>query len=142
MGDIGFFKKMVKLVTDLSDDNSRGVGAVIVGEYDTILSYGSNTIPEGVNKTKDRVEKPNKYKWIGHAERNAIYSAAKRGVSLDGSTMYCSYFPCSDCARGIIQSGIIELYTTKPDLTHNKWGKSWECALEMFNESKVKINFI
>ena len=142
MSDISFFKKMVNLVTDLSDDNSRGVGAVIVGKHDTILSYGSNTIPEGVNKTKDRLGKPNKYKWIGHAERNAIYSAAKRGISLDGSTMYCSYFPCSDCARGIIQSGIVELYTSKPDVNHKKWGDSWKCALQMFEESGVKIQYI
>lgn len=137
-----FFVKSLKLFSELSDDESRQVASIIVDGNDTIVSYGSNTLPIGVEKTDERISKPNKYTWIGHAERNAIYDAAKRGIKLEGTKMYCSYFPCADCARGIIQSGISELYTTKPDLTHEKWGESWKCALEMFKESGVQINFI
>ena len=137
-----FFDKALKLIADLSEDKSRQVSAIIVDENDTIISYGSNTLPSGVNKSDDRLQKPKKYTWIGHAERNAIYDAAKRGIKLEGTKMYCSYFPCADCARGIIQSGISELYTTEPDLKHEKWGESWTCALEMFKESGVQIHFI
>tara|TARA_B100000927_G_scaffold161479_1_gene130149 strand:+ start:13570 stop:13992 length:423 start_codon:yes stop_codon:yes gene_type:complete len=137
-----FFKGIVELVSGLSDDPSRGVGTIIVDQNNNILSYGSNTIPTGVIKDVDRVNKPNKYKWIEHSERNAIYSAAKRGISLDGSKMYCTYFPCCDCARAIIQSGIIELITSKPDINHEKWGESWNLASLMLEESGVKIRYI
>tara|TARA_B100000963_G_C22192155_1_gene479314 strand:- start:118 stop:540 length:423 start_codon:yes stop_codon:yes gene_type:complete len=137
-----FFKDIVDLVSGLSDDPSRGVGTIIVDQNNNILSYGSNTIPTGVIKHVDRVNKPNKYKWIEHSERNAIYSAAKRGISLGGSKMYCTYFPCCDCARAIIQSGIIELITSKPDINHEKWGESWNLASLMLEESGVKIRYI
>ena len=137
-----FFKGIVELVSGLSDDPSRGVGTIIVDQNNNILSYGSNTIPTGVIKDVDRVNKPNKYKWIEHSERNAIYSAVKRGISLDGSKMYCTYFPCCDCARAIIQSGIIELITSKPDINHEKWGESWNLASLMLEESGVKIRYI
>ena len=114
------FVKMTSVVSESSDDDNRKVGCVIVRDGDTIVAYGSNTIPEKVKKLKSRKEKPNKYSWIGHAERNAICEAAKKGISTDGCEMYCNYYPCSDCAISIIQAGISKLYTEKPDFNHHK----------------------
>ena len=94
------------------------------------------------NVTKKRYEKPQKYMWVEHAERNAIYTAGRNGISLDGCKMYVTYFPCCDCARAIIQSGIKEVYSPKPDWSHHKWGESWKVSKQMFNECGVKIKFI
>jgi deoxycytidylate deaminase len=76
------FVKMTNVVSESSDDDNRKVGCVIVRDGDTIVAYGSNTIPEKVKKLKSRKEKPNKYSWIGHAERNAICEAAKKGIII------------------------------------------------------------
>jgi dCMP deaminase len=133
------FVKMTSVVSESSDDDNRKVGCVIVRDGDTIVAYGSNTIPEKVKKLKSRKEKPNKYR---HAERNAICEAAKKGISTDGCEMYCNYYPCSDCAISIIQAGISKLYTEKPDFNHHKWGESWKRSKKMFEESGVVIEFI
>ena len=54
----------------------------------------------------ERQERPEKYWWIEHAERNAIYNAARIGTSLNNCTMYISFLPCMDCARAIVSVGI------------------------------------
>ena len=58
-----------------------------------------------------RWKSPEKYQWTEHAERNAIYNAARNGVALEGARLYLNWggCPCSDCARAIIQVGIQEV---------------------------------
>jgi len=136
------FIKMTNVISESSDDSNRKVGCVIVKDGDTMVSYASNNIPNGVKKLNSRKEKPNKYSWIGHAERNAICEAAKQGISTDGCEMYCNYYPCSDCAISIIECGISKLYTEKPDFNHHKWGESWKRSKKMFNEAGVDIEFV
>jgi deoxycytidylate deaminase len=51
--------------------------------------------------------------WVEHAERNAIYAAARCGISLEGCSMYVELMPCVDCARGIIQAGLWEVVVSK-----------------------------
>ncbi len=136
------FIKMTNVISESSDDSNRKVGCVIVKDGDTMVSYASNSIPNGVKKLNSRKEKPNKYSWIGHAERNAICEAAKQGISTDGCEMYCNYYPCSDCAISIIECGISKLYTEKPDFNHHKWGESWKRSKKMFNEAGVDIEFV
>ena len=76
-----------------------------------------------------------KYFWYGHAERNAVYNATAFGMALAGATIYCFWMPCHDCARAIIQSGIVEIvyYETMPD----RWNESQERAIEMLTEAKI-----
>ena len=65
-------------------------------------------IKELVARRRDR---PLKYLWTEHAERNAFYNAARSGISLNGCILYVNSLPpCCDCARGIIQTGIIEIH--------------------------------
>lgn len=136
-------KKYIQIansLSELSDDPKTGVGSIIVKD-DNIISHGVNELPLGLNKEYDkrRVENPLKGKWMLHAERNAIYKAARNGISLIGTKMYCTYFPCADCARGIIQAGIEKLYTEKPDFNHHKWGESWVEAIIMLKECGVEV---
>jgi dCMP deaminase len=53
--------------------------------------------------------RPTKYLWIEHAERNAICNAARAGTATEGCTLYVELMPCMDCARAIVQAGIVEV---------------------------------
>ncbi len=128
-------------LSNLSDDTEKGVAAIIV-KNDNIISYGVNKLPKGCLKLEERCEAPLKYDWLEHAEKDAIFKAAKDGVKLKNSKMYVNYFPCCDCARAIISSGIKKIYAPKPDFTNQKWGESWKISLTMFSESDVNVVFI
>jgi dCMP deaminase len=139
-----FFVSMAELASTKSKDRSTKVGAVIVGTSNNVLSIGFNGFPRGVNDDVEaRHERPLKYSLTEHAERNAIYNAARHGIRLEGATLYlnCGGLPCDDCARAIIQSGIIKVVSmNKP---FNGAGGIWEekerVSAEMFKESGVKV---
>ena len=134
------FMELAEYYSKWSKDRNRGVGAVIVYIDNRELSMGYNGFPSGFNDDVDsRHDTSMKYFYTEHAERNAIYSAVKNGVKLQNSTIYSTLFPCADCARAIIQSGIKTIVTRKPDINHHRWGKSFQVSIEMFNECKVNI---
>lgn len=92
-----------------SEDRDFHVGAVIVGAGHVVRASGYNGLPRGVSDRDDaRFDRASgeKFHWVEHAERNAIYNAARSGAALAGCTIYVTRFPCADCARAIIQSGI------------------------------------
>jgi dCMP deaminase len=124
-----------------SDDPSCQVGCVFF-KNGTIISSGTNTLPNRVNVTTNRQQRPQKYKWIEHAERNAIYKAAKQGLPLNGSSVASTLFPCADCARAIIQVGANRLITRKPPMNNARWGENFNIANKMFVEAGVKIIYI
>jgi len=115
-----YFIRQAMLIAEKSKDPSTKVGCVIVGEDNEILSTGFNGFPRGVEEGKfvklytpisQRWERPEKYKWVEHAERNAIYNAARNGIRLKNARAYLNWepVPCSDCARAFIQAGIKEI---------------------------------
>lgn len=105
-----YFLDMAALAAMRSKDRSTQVGAVIVDLNRNVRATGYNGFPRRVNDDIDaRHERPIKYRYTEHAERNAIYSAARAGVSTDGCTMYCTHAPCSDCARAVIQAGVLRI---------------------------------
>jgi len=91
----------------------------------------------------ERQEKPEKFFWFEHAERNSIYNATLIGTSLKGCKMYTNGIPCMDCARGVVQSGISEVIVDKSwddgnqgdDLEHTKR------TLQMFSETGVQVKY-
>jgi dCMP deaminase len=105
-----YFISMAELVATKSKDRSTQVGAVIVGPNHEVRSTGYNGFPRGVFDDVDyRHERPTKYEYTEHAERNAIYAAARVGTPLEDCILYLNYSPrciCSGCIRAIIQSGI------------------------------------
>lgn len=108
--DDQYFMTLAYLTAMRSPDPRTTVGAVILDREGNLVEVGFNDYPVGVNgQSPDRKIAPEKYNWIEHAERNAIYRAARRGISIDGGTMYTNMFPCANCARGIIQSGLKHL---------------------------------
>jgi dCMP deaminase len=97
-----------------SIDKDTHVGCVVVGPERNIQVKGHNTLPHGVAADPpERLGRPDKYTWVEHAERNAIYDAARWGIPLEGCTMYVDLTPCVDCARGIIQAGLWEVVVSK-----------------------------
>ena len=92
-----------------SKDPNTQVGACIVSPDNKILSMGYNGFPKGCSDDefpwrRDGDPLENKYFYTTHSELNAILNY--RGGSLEGAKLYVSLFPCNECAKAIIQSGI------------------------------------
>lgn len=145
MNWVHYFRNLAHQVKLKSKDERTQIGAVIVGKDKEIVSTGYNSFPRGiVDNRKERQERPEKYYWFEHAERNSIYNAARIGVSTKGCTMYLSCgIPCADCARGIINAGIVRIFCEKGDTgaKGKKWDESAERSWEMFQEAGVKVCF-
>lgn len=160
-----YFVEMAELVSTKSKDPSTKVGAVIVGPGNEIVSTGFNGFPRGVREheiklvdpfqgimvlDKERLDKerwekrPEKYQWVEHAERNAIFNAARYGIKTEGCRMYLNWLPipCSDCTRAIIQAGIVEIIGPTRPFTGKGEGAHYHCGeieQTMLNESGVTI---
>jgi len=136
------FMTMAYLVAMKSKDDRTRIGAVIVGPDREVRSTGYNGLPRGCkDDVDDRQTKPMKYFYFEHAERNAIYNAARMGLSVKGCTMYVMGMPCADCARAIIQSGITRVVYHKGWNDENlpKWKESAMHSQAMFDESLVHV---
>ena len=98
------------LAAKRSKDPNTQVGACIVDEGNIILSTGYNGFPYGCSDDSypwERTGEDTKYNYVVHAELNAILNA--RGKNLKGARLYVDLFPCNECAKAIIQSGIAEV---------------------------------
>lgn len=101
-----FFLAEAFFLSGKSKDPSTQCGCVVVSRDNDELTRGWNDLPRGIAHRPERHQRPDKYIWTEHAERNAIYNAGRMGVSLQGATLYVTRMPCPECARAIIQSGI------------------------------------
>jgi dCMP deaminase len=140
-----YFINIAEQVKEKSKDINTKIGTVIVGKDKEILSTGYNSFPRGLNDELDeRQERPEKYFWFEHSERNAIYNAARIGVSLKESTAYLtSGLPCMDCARGLVQSGVVKIVCKEVCTTKNqgKWEEQQKRSLLMLSECGVVVEF-
>ena len=98
-----------------SPSRPRKVGAVLVLADGATTLATCNDFPVGVRDTEARHAHPDRLLWIEHAERNAIFAAARSGLPTAGATLIATFHPCADCARAIVQAGIATLYTLAPD---------------------------
>ena len=135
-------KRLFKLARDVaewSSDPHTKVGSVIVGPGNDVRAIGYNGLPRNIENQSDRFQGELKSFWIEHAERNAIYSAARSGVALPGCRMYVSWFPCADCARAIVQVGIGEIICSEPDWEHAKWSQHFQQAKQILAAGSVTV---
>lgn len=139
--------KFLKLATYMADlfskDPSTKVGAITV-EPNTlqIKSIGYNGLPRKIKDTPERWTKPLKYNYVVHAEANMICNASLNSISLSDSILFVTMFPCNECAKLIIQSGIKTIVTKPPNLLHEKWGNSFKISIEMFKELGIEVIII
>ncbi len=108
-----YFMGVSLLASMRSKDPSTQVGACIVSTDNKILSVGYNGFPRGCSDDEFPWERSGddqnqtKYPFVCHAELNAILNAG--GQNLSGSRIFVALFPCNECAKAIIQSGIREV---------------------------------
>lgn len=104
------------------------------------LIVAVNNFPVGVAHSALRWERPAKYNYVVHAERNSIYLAAHNNVCTRHTVMFSPYAPCTDCAHGIIQAGIEELVRLDNlGNTNQSWAESCSVADEILKEAGVKV---
>ncbi len=107
-----YFMGIAMLAARRSKDPSTQVGACIVSKDNIIISTGYNGMPKGCSDDefpweRTGAENDTKYPYVVHAELNAILNAS--GRDLRGSRIYVALFPCNECAKAIIQSGVREV---------------------------------
>ena len=137
------FMEMAQLVSTWAScyQQERKIGAVIVKDK-RVMTTGYNGAPAGVKTCVERGECLRKKVGIPsgtshemcyavHAEQNAIIQAAKLGVNIDGSTLYCTHQPCILCAKMIVNAGIVRVvyHSGYPD----------DFALDIFKEAGVQV---
>ena len=133
---------LASLVSTWSKDQSRKAGSVIVNERNVLVSLGWNGFPRGIlDDVPSRHERPVKYLWTEHAERNASFNAAAEGHPLKGCRLYVQMYPCADCARAIIQSGIQEVISIAPNWNDSTYQKSYQVTGKMLSEAGVSVRF-
>ena len=123
-----------------SKDPSTQVGACIVDKDNRIVSIGYNGFLNGCSDEDfpwDREGEflETKYPYVVHAEQNAILNA--RGKSLEGCSIYVNLFPCHDCARNIIQSGIKKVYYLE-----DKYAETDSIKASKYMFEKAKVQYI
>lgn len=136
------FLDIAKLVAERSKDPHTKVGAVLVRDR-RIISSGYNGIPRGVlEDDPKRHLPPTKYLYYEHAERNALYNSVYEGISTKGSTLYCTWTSCTDCARGLIQAGIKRIVVPEDPVITDIWLENFSIAGVMLKEAGIGVEFI
>lgn len=106
--------QMAMYVSSMSHDPNTQVGAIIVDKHNNILSIGYNSEPNGFTPTlfpwsREGSALETKYLYVCHAELNAICNYQGSKNDLQGAKIYVTLFPCNECAKLIVQSGIKEV---------------------------------
>ncbi len=133
-----YFMGVAMLSAMRSKDSNTQVGACIVSPENKIISVGYNGMPTGCDDDDMPWEREGdpletKYPFVCHAELNAILN--RQAVSLSNSRIYVTLFPCNECAKAIIQSGIKEVI-----YYDNKYADSngVKASIQMFEKTGVK----
>ena len=137
-----YFMRHVYLAASKSKDPKTKIGAVLIREKN-IIATGYNGFPVGVSDLPERYgDRETKYKFVCHAEANAVLASAKFGISTQSSTLYSQGVPCHECAKTLIQAGISSIFIHKqwPNLIHvDAWVKSIELSYVMFSEAGISL---
>lgn len=139
--EMGF--RLAAAYASMSKDPSTQVGCVILGPGNDVRAGGFNGLARGVQDLLIRMDrKHGKYLWTEHAERNAIYNAARAGVSLEGCSLFVTSLPpCADCMRGIIQVGVVEVFCSSGAIPE-RWVESTSIADLMAQEAGVCVQSV
>ncbi len=137
---LAYLRRAYEHAARCSTDPSTQNAALLIERNGNVPLRESNHFPRGVGETPERWQRPLKYSFVEHAERNVIYAAARMGVRTDGLGMYCPWFACDACARAIVQAGIAwvvghdaELHKLRPD-----WRESIAVAEAILKEGGVE----
>lgn len=140
---VEYFLDIAETVSRKSKDPSTKVGCVVVGDGNSIVSTGYNSFARGVHDRPDnpRWERPAKYKWVVHAELNALLNAARTGARTEGCTAIVQVHPCSQCANALVNAGIKQVIVARNGKTphmHTQ-GDDLMMASTIFQEAGVTV---
>lgn len=129
--------QIAHVISERSKDPNTQAGAVIADEGNVVIGLGYNGFPRGVDNENfpwGRTGKlsETKYAYVCHAEENAVYNA---NGPVKGAKIYCTLFPCNECAKTIVQTGIREVIF-ESDKYHND--DVWVAARKIFDSAQVK----
>lgn len=137
---------IMREIAQWSKDPSTKVGCVIVDDHNSIVASGYNGFARGVVDSAERYnDRETKYRFVVHADTNAMYDAARRGVKLAGCTMYLSGPPCCECMKGLVQVGIRRVCWPednpfeKDEATLKRWAFSIEASQAMAREAGIEF---
>lgn len=141
MTDLDYLREACRCAVQHSQDGYTHNGAVLVTSRRVVFS--ANVAPPGVSLA-GRGDRPLKYAYVEHAERAVIYQAAATGTPTAGSTLYCPWFACTDCARAIIMAGIKEVVglMTHRQATPARWSENLRLAEGMMTEAGVGMRWL
>lgn len=134
-----YFMGLALLSSMRSKDTHTKVGACIVNEKNRVVGLGYNGMPDGCSDEEmpweyGETNLNTKYYYVVHAELNAIINSYQN--DLDGCTLYTTLFPCCECTKAIIQSGIKEIVYYSDKYSENETTIASKMMLKMAN---VKI---
>jgi len=134
------FMAMAELVASWSKDPSTKCGAVIVDPNKRVISLGFNGFPKGTKDDPKLYEdRPEKYRRVVHAEKNAILFAKQ---DLTACILYVTLPPCSQCAGMIIQAGITQVITKHPTTEQLKrWEADIKTTISMFHDVGITMSY-
>jgi dCMP deaminase len=124
------------------DPNTKVAAIIIAPDSLQILSTGFNGLCRKVAETPERWARPLKYTWCCHAEMNAVANAARSGVKIEGAICVITMFPCVECCKILIQSGITTVITPQPDMNNTRWAADFALSKSMFDEVCIHIIYV
>lgn len=124
-----------------SPDPSTQNGAVLLGADGSMIGFGCNDFPDGVDRRHWHGEKADKYARVVHAEVTAILDAAINGNSTFNSTLVCPWAACSNCAKHIARAGVATLvrHHWEDQTTNDSWKIDCDLGDEIMTEAGVEI---
>lgn len=139
-----YFMGVAILSSYRSKDPNTQVGACIVNDKNRIMSIGYNGLPNGCSDDvfpweRDGEQYDTKYPYVCHAELNAILNNA--GANLEGCRIYVALFPCNECAKAIIQSGIKEVVYLSDKYADTPLVKASKRMFEAAGVKLTKLSF-
>lgn len=128
------FLDLAQQVASWSKDPSTKVGCVLVNNKKIVIGMGYNGFPRGVDDTQERwTDKETKYKFVVHAEANAILNSTK---DVEGCAAFSTLMPCEGCTKLLIQSGISVLVT---NLEGIKERGGFKASFKMLEEAGIPV---
>jgi dCMP deaminase len=124
-----------------SPNQVRQVGACLRLSDGTVIT-ACNTFPAGVRDLPERHEGDGRFVWMEHAERHAIFAAARQGHATARGRLATTFFPCIDCARAIVDAGITCVETPPPAFDDAVWGQAFLRSRVILEEGGVEVRHV
>ena len=133
------FLKIAHEVKSWSKDPSTKCGCVLVKDR-RVIATGYNGFPANISDSLDRyANRDFKLAAVVHAEKNALFNAAKNGATTEGSTAYVTLHPCSQCAAALIQAGVSMVVCPNPHTAPERWRENFLLANDLLHEAGLTV---